>query len=258
MHLIYVDESGNTGTNFTDSQQPLFVLAALIVPETCWIELESDLEAALRELCPSIAAADGEIHATELRSGRGEFRGVAVTDRIAIRDRWLQIAVKHKLRLIYRSLAKRRFQNWLITSFGTGVTINPHVAAFALVARVVNDYLVSLGPQELGIFISDENKEIVRDVEKSIKVLRRKDGALQLTRIVEKGFFIDSAKSRILQLCDLCALAARKKEERKEGLSAQTVDDSGIAIIENLIHRGDDNLVDVLQWLEEGQHDLGK
>ncbi len=68
MHLIYVDESGNTGTNFTDSQQPLFVLAALIVPETCWIELESDLEAALRELCPSIAAADGEIHATELRS----------------------------------------------------------------------------------------------------------------------------------------------------------------------------------------------
>jgi len=132
------------------------------------------------------------------------------------------------------------------------------VAAFALVARVVNDYLVSLGPQELGIFISDENKEIVRDVEKSIKVLRRKDGALQLTRIVEKGFFIDSAKSRILQLCDLCALAARKKEERKEGLSAQTVDDSGIAIIENLIHRGDDNLVDVLQWLEEGQHDLGK
>lgn len=108
------------------------------------------------------------------------------------------------------------------------------------------------------MFISDENKEIVRDVEKSIKVLRRKDGVLQLTRIVEKGFFIDSAKSRILQLCDLCAMSVRKKEERKEELSAQTVDDSGIALIEGLIHRGDDSLVDVLQWLEDGQHDFGK
>ena len=48
----------------------------------------------------------------------------------------------------------------------------------------------------LGMFISDENKEIVRDVEKSIKVLRGMEGTLRLSQIVEKGFFIDSAKSR--------------------------------------------------------------
>ena len=258
MHLIYVDESGNTGTNFTDTEQPLFVLAALIVPESCWIELENDLESALLDLCPAIAAADGEIHATELRSGKGAFKRIAVADRIAIRDRWLQIALKHKLKLVYRSLAKRRFKNWLRSTFDAGVTINPHVAAFALVARVVNEYLAGLEPKELGMFISDENKDVVRDVEKSIKVLRRKDGALQLTRIVEKGFFIDSAKSRILQLCDLCAMSVRKKEERKEGLSAQSIDDSGISLIEEMIHRGDDSLMDVLQWLEDGQHDFGK
>lgn len=87
---------------------------------------------------------------------------------------------------------------------------------------------------------------------------RRKDGALQLTRIVEKRFFIDSAKSRILQPCDLCPLSARKKEERKEGLSVHSVDDTGIELIEQMVHRGNDNLVDVLLWLEEGQHDLGK
>lgn len=258
MHLIYVDESGNTGTNFSDTQQPLFLLAALVVPEACWIELESDLDTALGQLCPAIAATDSEIHATELRSGKGAFKGVAVSDRIALRDRWLQLAVKHKLKLVYRSLAKRRFHNWLVGTFGAGVTINPHVAAFALVARVVNEYLVSLGPTELGMFISDENNEIVRDVEKSIKVLRRTYGALKLTRIVEKGFFIDSAKSRILQLCDLCAFSARKKEERKEGLPTHSVDDAGVKLIEPMIHRGDDNLIDVLQWLEDGQRDFGK
>jgi len=28
MHLIYLDESGNSGTNLTDPQQPIFVLGA--------------------------------------------------------------------------------------------------------------------------------------------------------------------------------------------------------------------------------------
>jgi hypothetical protein len=34
MHLVYLDESGNTGTDLKDKQQPIFVLAALIVSET--------------------------------------------------------------------------------------------------------------------------------------------------------------------------------------------------------------------------------
>lgn len=252
MYLIYMDESGNTGTNFADREQPLFILAALIVPEQCWITLESDLESALLKLCPALPV-DAEIHASDLRGGRGHFKGVLVDERIALRDRWLKIASDHGLKVIYRSIAKPRFRNWLIDSFGAGVIINPHVAAFPLMAQVVNEYLISLGPTALGLFISDENKEIVRDVEKSIKVLRSRDGALHLSRIVEKGFFIDSAKSRILQLCDLCALSVRKKEERKEGLRAQTFDDSGIALVEALIHRGDERLSDVLKWLVEGQ-----
>jgi hypothetical protein len=57
----------------------------------------------------------------------------------------------------------------------------------------------------------------VHDIEKSIKVLRGAAGSLRLAQIVEKGFFIDSEKSRVLQLCDLCALSVRKKEEAKEG-----------------------------------------
>jgi len=31
MNLIYIDESGNTGLNLKDSQQPVFLLATLIL-----------------------------------------------------------------------------------------------------------------------------------------------------------------------------------------------------------------------------------
>ena len=120
-----------------------------------------------------------------------------------------------------------------------------------MVALVIDEYLAGLPGKPLGMFISDENKEIVRDVEKSIKVLRGAEGTLHLSQVVEKGFFIDSAKSRPLQLCDVCALSARKKEERKVGIAGKTIDDSGIKLLEPLIIRGNESLQDVLVWLAE-------
>lgn len=255
MHLVYIDETGNTGTDLHDSQQPIFVLAALIIPATQWQALEADLEAAIKKHFPMLEASDIEIHATDLRSGRGAFKGLPIESRLGLQDEWLKIAKKYELKLIYRAIVKKRFLNWLVTTFGSGVLINPHIAAFPLIARVVNDYLTSLSASALGMFISDENKEIVRDVEKSIKVLRGIDGTLRLSRIVEKGFFIDSTKSRPLQLCDVCALLARKKEERKAGLPAKSIDDSGLDLIEPLIHRGNESLTDVLAWLTTSKNE---
>lgn len=253
MHLIYLDESGNTGTDLKDAQQPVFVLAALIVPETCWQQLEADLEASFKNFLPAISFEGVEVHGSDLRGGRGHFRGQSLQVRIALRDEWLKIAQKHHLKLVYRAIVKKRFENWMHTTFGTGVQINPHVAAFALVARVVDEYLAALPGKTLGIFISDENKEVVHDVEKSIKVLRGAAGVLRLGQIVEKGFFIDSSKSRVLQLCDLCALSARKKEEAKTGGNLRGFDVNGVALIDSLIHRGNESLVDVLRWLTDQQ-----
>ena len=66
MHLVYLDESGNTGTNLNDTEQPIFLLAALIVPEAVWQPLERDLEEAIGRHVPTMADGD-EVHATDLR-----------------------------------------------------------------------------------------------------------------------------------------------------------------------------------------------
>lgn len=258
MHLVYLDESGHTGTNLADTQQPIFLLAGLVVPETTWQKLESDLSHALCQRFPTISHDDVEVHAADLRSGSGGFKGFPVADRVALRDDWLEIAQRHALKLVYRAIEKKRYQRWLHATFGSGVVINPHVAAFPLVARVVDDYLAALPGNALGMFISDENKEIVPDVEKSIRVLRGAEGTLRLSRIVEKGFFIDSKKSRVLQLCDVCAYSARKKEEAKAGLKIKEGDQSGAALIEPLIHRGNEALTDVLSWLARQQKENEK
>ena len=165
MHLIYFDESGQTGTNLADPVQPVFVLGALVVPESLWLPLEKDLQAAIDKHFPAPRPDDFEIHATEISNARKSyFKQFTVPHRLAFRDDWFRIAATHKLKFVCRAISKKRFAAWSLKTFGPGVAINPHVAAFPLVARVIDGLLKSLPGSPLGIFISDENREVVGDV----------------------------------------------------------------------------------------------
>lgn len=168
------------------------------------------------------------------------------------------IAARHQLRFVYRAIVKRRFAKWLENTFGPGVLINPHVAAFSLLAQVIQDYLRSRPDSPLGIFISDYNREVAPDGEKSIRILRRDSGALRLGQIIEKGFFIGLRTSLPLQVCDLCTYAARRKEEHKAGFPVKPLDLACIPWIEPLVHRGNESWPDVLAWLESQQKRSGK
>jgi len=250
MHLIYLDESGNSGKNLTDIQQPVFVLGALIVPEQSWLAVERDLEA----LVAPHRQAHGdkfEIHAHELARGAGCFKGVDLGSRLALRDALMETAQKHGLRFVYRSIVKKRYLRWIDRAFGGGVSINPHLAAFPLVTQILNRLLQAEGPDALGILIIDDNREVYLDVERAVRLLRADSSALRLNRIIEKGFFIDSRKSLLLQLSDLCTYHARKAEERKLGLRERPIDQGGIDRLQPLIVRGQEAMPDVLRWLSE-------
>lgn len=250
MYLIYFDESGNSGNNLADPQQPVFVLGALVVHERVWQSVEADLESVLNRHLRPPRPVGFEVHAGDLRQGTGGFKGVSVTTRLALRDDWLGVAGRHELRFIYRAITKSRYERWMKSTFGQNITVNPHLAAFSLVAQVANNYLRTLSKDALGIIISDENHEVVDDVERFLKLLRAESGALRLDRIIEKGFFIDSKKSLLIQLADLCTLHARKHEERKIGLPPKSLDDNGIQLLQALIHRGEESFTDVIQWLQ--------
>jgi hypothetical protein len=216
--------------------------------------LEKDLQAQIDAHFPEPRPDGFEIHAAEISNARKPyFRQFTVTKRLAFRDAWFRVAQEHQLKLVYRAIAKKRFATWCLNTFGQGVSINPHVAAFPLVARVIDDLLKSLPGSPLGILISDENREVVGDVEKAIRILRGTSGVLKLGQIVEKGFFIESEKSLVLQLCDLCVYTARRREEQKQGLAIKTLDQGGIPLIEPLVHVGDERFPDVNAWLEQQQ-----
>lgn len=254
MHLIYLDESGNSGGNLADPQQPIFVLCALIVPEQKWQSLETALAAAVEQAWPQPRPVDFEVHATELINPTSDpVRKSTPTQRLAFMSTWLKLAAQHDLKLVFRAIVKQRYSKWLHQTFGSGVIINPHVAALALVAQVVNSHLRQLPGQPLGIFISDENHQVARDVDKAIRLLRGAEGSVRLTQIIEKGFFVESDKSLVLQLCDLCVYAIRRHEEIREGRKAKPVDAELWKLVEPLVTIGDEKFRDMMGWLESQQ-----
>src|SRR3954468_9136481 len=90
VHLIYLDESGQTGTNLRDTVQPVFVLGALVVAEACWLALEAVLQDPIEKSFPGPRPADFEIHATEISNPRSSyFKSLAISHRLAFRDQWL-------------------------------------------------------------------------------------------------------------------------------------------------------------------------
>lgn len=250
MHLVYLDESGNSGNNLADSSQPVFVLCALVVPEDCWQQLELDLARVIEKYWPGSRDEGFEIHTAELLNPKTKVFRIDPGERFAFMKEWLALAASRNLKVLYRAINKQRYQKWLVQRYGSGVVINPHVVAFLLLAKAVDNHLQRLPSNPLGIFIFDENRHVAHDVDKSIRSLRLADGNVRLSRIIEKGFFIESHKSLVLQLCDMCAYFVRLAEHRESNLPYKAVCDPLIEMTAGLVVRTDEQFDDMMAWLD--------
>lgn len=253
MYLIYIDESGNTGCNLTDSQQPILVLGALLIHQDQWRGFEKAINTHVKHFFGDTNSDDFEIHASEIRGGKGFFEGYSIDQRLTFSNECMKLASSHNAKFIYRAIEKQRYQKWHNHVFGAGVQINPYIPGFLLLTQTINTYLRSLPGSPNGILVSDENKEIAKDIEKSTRLLRSISGPLQLSQIIEKNFFISSHESVPLQICDVCTLWARRIEEaRLANRELNHMESQSKAYLDPLLVQGQQNF-DVVEWLVEQQ-----
>ncbi len=250
MNLIYLDESGNTGVNLQDPDQPVFTLCALLVPEAKWQPIDSEIQKVIETQTPFDFQGDFEIHATELRNGTGAWKGIPHKQRLDCRDALLDVLVRHELCIFAKSTEKKRYASWCHRAFGSDIVVNPHIPAHVLLSQNLNQHLKNLGKEELGILIHDENKDVDMEIETFIRMLQADSGVLRLERILEKGFFISSKQSRLLQMADLCAFYVRKDQEQKAGKSITGADQLALEAIHKLMRSSETDLGEALQWLK--------
>jgi hypothetical protein len=252
MNLVYIDESGNTGLNLKDPQQPVFLLAAMILPESKWFSLEKLFLDIARRYFGDPLPVPFEIQAKDLKNRRGVFEKLTFEQQLSFRDEVLELLVDNEIVVIYRRIIKRKFAMFCDEHYGPGIKVNPYIMALPFVCVEVDHYLRQSGSGQLGMFIFDKQKEALDDAERSLRTLRLDSTSiLKTSNIIEKGFFIDSSKSFALQLVDVAAYYIRKYEEDKLGLRVSDIDKQTFNKVKKLVSTGvGSRVVDILEWVK--------
>jgi hypothetical protein len=250
MILVYIDESGDTGHNLSDKQQPVFVLGGLILPQSKWKDLERQFHQIIIQFFGYESAGDFELHTMDLVNRRGSFKPFSLEKTKSFRDKCLELIQNLEIKIVYRSIEKKEFQKFCEKTYGKGISIAPYIMALPFVCTRINELIKA--ENDLGILIFDENHNLV-EIEKSLRTLRLDaSSTLQADNLIEQGFFVDSSKSEALQLVDLVLYYIRKFEENKLGYKVSAHHQETFPIIERICEslREHGRGWDILNWVE--------
>ncbi len=221
MHFFYLDESGDTGNNLQDAQQPIFVLAGLSVSDKKWNNTKERLDQIISRYFTDNVPTRFELHSCELLSpnGEGPFEGHPLDDRLQLVRDLLGLInelghLVHFISIEKRSLVQANCQ------YGTVYDSNhPYLLSFDYLITYINWYVKEhLGQSARGMIVMDEKEEHHESVEAIIHNRRFEVPNNQKVKwIVEFSYPVDSRKNPMIQLSDLVALCIRRFLEIEKG-----------------------------------------
>ena len=227
MWFGYMDETGNTGRNLDDEDQPIHLIATVAIEETQVAVVHDHVRETAREHCPGICARDGfEFHGQDLFSGRRHFQGLPAAKRIEIYDEVLRGIELASAEVIVRGVHKGRLAKRYAKPF------HPH--DIALMFTIESIERLAQARECRVLLVADEAKEIedaaLRDLANYQEVGTSWGwNTERIDHIIDTIHFVPSHRNPAIQLVDLVAfLAARTRKIRAgavaDGRSAEAVE----------------------------------
>lgn len=203
MYLLYADESGSTGLDYENKQQPIFSLAGICVEDCKWHEINNKIEEEKIKIYPEFK--DNEIHATELFNAPRSslFNKYTWQQNLSALERIVNLIVDLDIIIQYTTIDKLAFKKHISARFGNSIRIDPYLYAFGNIYYLFNEDLSALN--SYGIVFTDEINNVSDGLEMLYPKLNEDN-----TRIIEKSFYLDSKKNNFIQIADVCALYFNK------------------------------------------------
>jgi len=221
MHFFYLDESGDTGANLQDDQQPIFVLAGLSVADKKWNNTKTRLDEIISEYFDGEIPDNFEIHSSELLSpnGEGPFAGHDINDRLQLVRDLLGLIDELGHYIHYFATEKASFANETCQYQTVFNSKHPYLLSFDYMITYMNWHVKkNLGQSARGMIVMDEKEEHHDSVEKIIHNRRFQVPNNQKVKwIVEFSYPVDSRKNPMIQLSDLVSLCIRRFLEIEKG-----------------------------------------
>lgn len=218
MHFLYIDEAGSTGADLTATQQPVFMMASLVVSDEKWRKTNEAVKSSLVRYFGCELAPDFELHACELLSpsGEGPFAGHDRNRRNSLAIELLKLIEARGHYVFHVPIYKFSLASAPIQSKGWGFNwLHPWQFAFSLQVTMFEEFLrgPSTGSTSSGLAIVDHEDECVEFVRQHTASRQTDRGWKQLKKIVEIGYSASSHANPLIQLADLTAFTLKKYYE---------------------------------------------
>ncbi|MDO5533566.1 MAG: DUF3800 domain-containing protein [Propionibacteriaceae bacterium] len=208
MWLAFIDESGNTGRKLDDPDQPVHWMAAVLVPEDKAMALSLGLDGIVSGI-PGVSPA-AEIHGAALFRGIDEWADVPPGERVAVYEAALALLSSHDCVVAHASIAKKYLAG------SSSPATSPHVMAFQFLIEKLDQYVAKQNDvlRQRLLLIADETDEHEAFQLDLVSGMQRGTAGVgrggSITRILDTVHFVDSRRSRGIQLADLVVYALNR------------------------------------------------
>ena len=219
MHFFYLDETGCTGADLNNGEQPIFVIGGISVTDEGWSTTNEHFRAAIDKFFGGSLPPDFELHAAELVNGEGPFVGRSRDERNALAHTFLDIIAERKHAIHFVGIDKSQLA---AAKIGRHAVINcavPYQLGFNYLITYIERYVrETLGRSARAMIILDQ-KELYQEQIDRLTHFRRYDvpSARKLKRIVEFSYPVNSTRHPMIQVSDLVIFLVRKFLECENG-----------------------------------------
>ena len=230
MHFFYLDESGDTGGNLNNPDQPVMVLGGINLRDEGWNTTHDEFKRIIRRWFNGNVPTGFELHAYDLlsREGREYFDGYSMEQRSALALSIINLLPvrKHAVHLV--AIDKGKVKN---SSCSLNLPYNhsmPYLLAFDYLITYINWCVkATLGSSARAMILLDQKREFEADIDR-ITYNRRFEGteAHRTKRICEFSYLVDSRKNPMIQFSDLVILCAKRFLEIEHGYRNNWTEDS--------------------------------
>ena len=203
MYLMYADESGSTGIDYNNKQQPIFVLAGILVEEQKWHKINNYFNKEKIKIWNLFE--DNEIHTADIFNPRRKsiFRQDNWLKNLDILENLVNLITKLDLYAMFIAIDKKDFKRSVNTIFKNTLKVDPYIYSFGMLYDNVSEKLYRYNNK--GIIFLDDIITIPNQLHNIYPILSKDNCTM-----IEEAIFVKSNCSNFIQIADVFAFYIEK------------------------------------------------
>ncbi len=209
MYLMYADESGSTGLDYENEQQPIFVLGAALIKDTDWHKINNFFEIEKVKLCPFFEVL--EIHTNEIFSPnrKSPFSTFYWKDNLKLLEKMADLIANLDIKFFNVIIDKKAVKDLALKNNKTTILkTDPYLLAYIELQKQVSDYILNASDNDNGMIFLDEFLPLDKEVPAISWILSKEK--ITKNNIIERAIFLKSHASNFIQIADFYAFYINK------------------------------------------------